>query len=259
MKVTVIYPYYMNIDLLMFHVENWNSYSEEVRKNIQFIIVDDGSPFPILSRKTSKIDDVKADHHKKKIIEKNLIDLENININLKIYRIRENLGYNVAGARNLGSLMATTDWIFFSDFDYVLPPEAAEKLVKFVPEEDHIYFPLWFKPNGKSAEKHETNFLIEKHNFWKHGGYDEDFSGFYAYEENYFVSDILCKNLTRKNIQDFWVVWWGENDKFKDAEWNRCFKDWKRNHKLWQLKSSGAFPHSKRCLRFSWELWYETP
>jgi hypothetical protein len=179
------------------------------------------------------------------------VNLEDVNVNLDIYRVRENLGYNLAGAKNLGALLAQTDWLFLCDFDYVLPPSSAEKLIEIKPEEGNIYFPMWYKPNGKPATKHENNFLISKWDFWWHGGYDEDFAGFYAYEETYYVSNVLCKNLNRVNTNEFFTVWYDE-DKIADAEWPRCMKDFWHNHDLCDAKVAGL-KHSKRCLRFSWE------
>lgn len=253
MNITVVYPYYMNNDMFNLHIAEWNKYSLEAKNQINFIVVDDGSPLPLTSKNLIPNWSRIPNGYEKRTIEKGFVNLEDCKVNLSIYRICEDVGYNLSGAKNLGSLLAKTEWIFLCDFDYLLPSESAERLVKFDFKPGHIYFPMWIKTNGKADTKHENNFIVEKWEFWKNHGYDEDFAGFYAYEETYFVSNILCNNLTRINTPDIWTVWYND-DIVPGTEWPRSKKDFRRNHDLCYAKLKHNIPHSNRCLRFSWEL-----
>src|SRR5690554_4714940 len=73
-------------------------------KNYKIIIVDDCSPEPAK-------------------------DVINNSDNVDLYRIETDIPWNRGGARNLGAMLAETEWIIQIDTDHILPPESADRLL----------------------------------------------------------------------------------------------------------------------------------
>lgn len=171
--VSVIVPYYRNPAMLKVHLSLWASYPADVRGIMRLIVVDDGSPEPAATV----------------IGESGFTDLQ-------LYRIQEDIPWNRGGARNLGSHVATTDWLLHMDIDHVLPLESARALVESQLLRDHR--DQWFRFRryryGRADETrkkdsippecefgeikpHVDSYLCERELYWRVGGYDEDYSG----------------------------------------------------------------------------------
>lgn len=166
MAYSLIIPYYRNPQMLITQLTKINHYPAD----IEVIIVDDGSPEPALP-----------------------IIREYALRPVSLYRIGVDIPWNRGGARNLGATQAMHDWIVHIDIDHVLMPEHAEKLLAFVPDKKHWYrFPRWrFGQADETRMKdnvprdsafvkihpHVDSYLCQKSDFWKAGGYNEDFSG----------------------------------------------------------------------------------
>jgi len=103
--------------------------------HMKMIIVDDGSPEPL-----------------------EFIDHPNI----KILRIKEDLGFNSHGARNLGVHLAETRWCFLIDLDYNIGALDLESL-ELEDRSDRVYS---FTINS---------ILIRRDAFFSCKGYDEEF------------------------------------------------------------------------------------
>jgi glycosyltransferase involved in cell wall biosynthesis len=191
-EVTLIVPFYRNVEMLKRQVEEWNKYPEGVK----IICVDDGSPEPALP-----------------IIRENsargcyrLHDIE-------LYRIGVDKPWNRGGARNLGAKMAQTEWILQIDIDHILPVDAARALLGLDDPNKSPYLPLcqrgirggfqidinrWYRfPRwrvGKADDTrkkdqiandqeygqihpHVDSYLVRRDVYWSVGGYNEDYSG----------------------------------------------------------------------------------
>jgi hypothetical protein len=156
-------------------LETWASYSPAARKVLRLIIVDDCSPEPAES----------------------IVSVWNAQgrLPIELYRVLEDIPWNRAMARNLGSHVALTPYLLHLDTDHILPPESAEALVRWI---DKVDSQRWYKfrrfrvgkaddtrnkdliPRGVEfgeIKPHVDSYLCSKALYWQVGGYDEDYAG----------------------------------------------------------------------------------
>src|SRR5262245_3573566 len=98
-ELSIGYPYYDNGAMLPFHYAAWGSYPAELRSRVRFLLVDDGSPTPLEPPPPD------------------------LNVNLKIFRIKQDIVWNIPGAKNLLLFQAETPWILVSDIDHIVSPD----------------------------------------------------------------------------------------------------------------------------------------
>lgn len=168
--VTLITPYYRNVEMLKRQIEEWHNYPN----GFLHIIVDDGSPEPALP-----------------IVQE--YAASNLLPHIAVYRILEDIPWNREEARNLGAQEALTEWMVHHDIDHLLPSSAAQQLLCFAPDPSHWYrFPRWRRGMADDTRKkddlppqvrfgqihpHIDSYLIRKAMYWQTGGYDLDYSG----------------------------------------------------------------------------------
>ena len=123
-KVSVIIPFYNGVEWLGEAVQ---SILDQTYKNIEIIVVNDGSPEdikPFLKKYGNKI----------------------------IYRYQENQGPAVA--RNLAMSIATGDYLAYEDADDIWLPTKLEKQIRFMEENSflwsHTGFYYWWPDTGKT-------------------------------------------------------------------------------------------------------------
>jgi predicted glycosyltransferase involved in capsule biosynthesis len=211
--------------MLEYQYNNWFRYSPELKKQIRIIVVDDGSIAPIESKSLYGID-------------------------LELFRVEEDIGWNNGGAKNLGMTQCITDWAFLCDLDHVLTNDNLEKLLKIERNNNCYYtFDRYDIDKKCSLVKAQNIFLINKDVFWSVGGYDEDFSGNYGYEDNWLKYNLVkkVKEITPEGIT-IEVVTTG------DACTSNPFKkDIEINRKLLSKKMSGEIKSSSSKLKFRWK------
>lgn len=158
-NITVIVPFYNNKTMLEKQVENWNNYGGDLGKAIEFIIIDDASP----------------DHPAEPI-------LQNLRHKKRLYRVRENIPWAQHHARNIGAHEADTEWLFMSDMDIILTPEAAFEILNELEPDPRRYhtFARKFIGNIREPKYHCNTFLVTKENYWAINGYDCDYCGTYG-------------------------------------------------------------------------------
>lgn len=224
--LSVIYSWY-NPDEYQIkrHFDCYSRYTNEERKRLFFIYVDDCS---------EKFPDIKP----------------TFPINLLIARITTDVGYNNGGAKNLGFYLAKTQWAFQADRDHIIVPKIMSRLLKFQPEHNHFYF---FKrlselKDGKIVPNtyHCNTYLIETKKFFEHGGFDEDFSGYYGHED--WLFKIIIE---RKMIRDSIDLELLEIQSFKTSGINR---DMTRNSELLLKKKNDKNYKNGKILRFNWKI-----
>jgi predicted glycosyltransferase involved in capsule biosynthesis len=179
--ITLLYTYYNHPkELIDIHLKEWELINKHFPNKVKYIIIDDCSTIPLL------------------------INFEN----LTIYRILDNIKWNQGGARNLGFLLSTTNWIFCSDIDHVLPFDSFSKLY-VLPKIKNNYYKIARIINTDiivdNTEKTGGGYLLSRDLFFKIGGYDEDFSGNYGFEDLNFHNKIEKIGITNTFKEDIFT------------------------------------------------------
>ena len=95
--------------------------------------------------------------------------------NMHLFRVTEDIGFNSHGARNLLMKQTQTEWNMLSDIDREYPTQTLKSIIQ-AEREDKL------KKGEYYCYSHETNgeascneYLVSKTDFWRSGGYDEEF------------------------------------------------------------------------------------
>jgi hypothetical protein len=221
-------------DLLM-HLNYYKSYSEEAKKKIKLLIIDDCSKIGI-----------------NKLLSKTDID----GINIDILQVTDDLYCNISGVRNLAAQYCTTKWIMILDMDTLVSSTLATQLLEIVNNIDKNK-QLWntvFKFNRKviNNNKHEKHkiihpavCLIQKKHYWKAGGCEEDLVGHYGYTDPCFWTRVSRANINIQILEDKYI----DFNPNAEADINRntlhnfkIYEDYVMNNK-W----------SNKYVRFNWK------
>lgn len=155
--------YYNSPDELKLFIENHIEHVDEL------IVVDDGSQiYPAVDYITS--------------IPK-----------LKLYRVKEDYGFNSHGCRNLIMKETGNDWVVLLDVDrqFTNPKESIEILKNRKLKENTLYR-FMAMTKRKNTIQYNTvhasvnDYLINKNHFFKAGGYDEELIGHRTGDREYF-------------------------------------------------------------------------
>jgi len=204
----------------------WSNYRLDIKEQIKIIVVDDGSQtYPLSNYSIDGID-------------------------LTLYRIEEDKGWNNGGAKNLAMSECTTEWAYLSDLDHILTEKNLIKLLELKQDRSIYYtFTRYNMGTQHKMTKAQNIFYINKDVFWEAKGYDEDFSGKYGYEDNWLKHNLvkLIREKTSSNI----VIYVATH--IKDSITSSAFKkDISINKKLLRNKQQGLIPQTNDILRFKW-------
>ena len=231
--ITIALPYYENGGMLDRHLAEWKSYPSDIKARIGAVVVDDGSP-----------KDPAKDH------------LSDPGLPVKLYRIKQNIIWNVAGARNLAMHAAPDGWCLLTDIDHLLKQEDAERLVSALPHLDRaqVYVPSRRWADGRPLHPHPNSYVMQRSIYWKIGGCDEDWSGWWGAGENVFRKKLgtIARTVALPTV---FLTHFGRDD-IPDAstrEWGRRKSkyDW-TNNPLLVAKHKAAPYTPKNPLRFDW-------
>jgi hypothetical protein len=208
-KLTLVYTYFG-------HQERIEDILKEKHPDVRIVIVDDCSAEP-------------------------LQPLDGIDV----YRVLDNISWNMAGAKNLG-FHVSDGWIIYSDIDHLVTRENIEEILQLQKERGCIYF--FGRVDVETGEEgtHYSEFLIHKEDFEKVGGFDEDFSGYYGYDDYLFLSHCQ-KNLKVVDARHIKVKL------FDDSYSKGVKRDFTRNKELYEQKLKSQCNEGKR-LNFNWIL-----
>lgn len=157
--VTMIYPYYCNLNFLFYQMDQWGRFPDSLREQLSLIIVDDGSP-------TNTAASILKNHK--------------CPIKAKLFRIKVDVPWNWLAARNIAMHHADDGWCLGTDMDHVLVQESAEMLVFGIHDPQCIYRLLRKEHTGQKIHPHPNSWFMTREMFWKFGGYDEALSGHYG-------------------------------------------------------------------------------
>ena len=233
-KITINLSFYNQNEVLIKQVESWKSWSKEIREQFSFCIVDD------CSKKTAT--DV--------LYEDDGVDLSDLD--LSIYRVKEDLYCNIAGVRNLSAQECQTDWMVILDMDTFIDESLAKSMLELTetPPGKCFKFNRRVPSNPyhlKNGQQHPAVCLLRKEDYWNVGGCEEDLVGHYGGTDGSFwfrakgkLSVIEKYNLFLNYVPE------GESDIQRDNT---------HNHKLWLHKTKTG-DWSNTYIRFDWEKIY---
>lgn len=176
MKVSICLAYYRNPGMLSEQFRVWAAYPEDLKRQIEVLIVDDGSPEP--AHEVPRPDGLPP---------------------LVIGRFAPTATPEVPpwrqdAARNWTAHLATGDWLFLSDMDHVLPADSLRALLERVGDgRDAVYsFQRLDAPDltpkrdkHGNLHPHPNTYAMTKTRYWALGGYDEDVLGIYGTDGYY--------------------------------------------------------------------------
>lgn len=123
---------------------------------------------------------------------------------MRLFRVKEDIGFNSHGARNLLMKQTLTDWNLMSDIDRRYPDDT----LKGICEDESIlekgcYYSLIEMIIASPDEYSVNDYLVHREDFWKTGGYDEEFVNIH-FGDRFFL-DALRYN-TRRVKHPSWQV-----------------------------------------------------
>lgn len=175
-KLTYVTHFYCNqnnMDSVTSLLRKYEQLPEDIRTAVEFVIVDDGSPIEY--------------------------EVGEFDLNITWLRIKEDIRWNQAGARNLGVTYAKSDKFFVTDLDHELPEETFRYLIK-LKNPGRKFYKIYRKSRedgivrrgkvyntGERYYGHPNTFFMSRARFMRFFGYDEEFAGNYGSEDFRFV------------------------------------------------------------------------
>lgn len=198
----------------------WKQYDPALLAQLDFLVIDDHSDPPLRIDKGP--------------------------LNLRLVRVNDDIDWNMPGCRNLAATLAGTEWMLFFDVDNVASQAAIAKIVGALPTLDPLRLHVFRRTEGGvDVEPHINSFLITRQGFWRAGGYDEDFSGHYGFE------DVVFRMMWRKHVGTEVLLTdiAFEQIAFRTSGLDR---DTTRNQALAQARAAAGMPKPRGMLRFAW-------
>lgn len=159
-RLTLIVPYYENPMFFQRQVAHWRSLWGVLRFSLSIIVVDDGSPEPL--------------QHP------GLMPMP-----FKAFRIDQDVRWNWLAARNIGAHHADDGWLLLTDIDHLVP-ESTFLSVLMGEHDPHVVYAFSRQEHtGETIAPHSASFLMTREMFWRIGGYEERFAGFYGSDGYY--------------------------------------------------------------------------
>jgi len=235
LKLAYVTHFYLNqqgkasvLDLL----NRYARYDPELLDRIHFVVVDDGSPLHVAP--------------------------PDLPLNLTWLRVRKDIPWNMAGARNLGALYARADAMLITDLDHEFPEATLRALVERDSPGKRIRKFWRRKPDGSYYECHPNTFFLSRGRFLELYGYEEEFCGAYASDDTRFIKyQKVHGSLVSYLPKDCWCF-------EREIDRKRGYHSLARDHsinttvdsrKRLELEHFGpATGHSRMFLNFTWDI-----
>lgn len=180
-RLTFVLAFYRNQGMLARQFAEWAGYPDDLKAQIEVIVIDDGSP-------EAAIDVPRPD------------GLPALTIG-RLADVTDPLTppWRQDAARNRGAHDARGAWLFVTDMDHLLPTASLRALLAQIDRgHDRAYTFLRLDapdltPKIKNGEKHPhpNTYALRKATYWQAGGYDEEACGIYGTDGDF-----------RKRLQD---------------------------------------------------------
>lgn len=149
----------------------WAGYPEDLKSQIEVLVVDDGSPEP--AGDVPRPDGLPA---------------------LRIGRLTDTADpmtppWRQDACRNRAAHHAVGEWLFLTDMDHVLPADSLRALLGYISSGSDVVYMFdrldapHLKPkkdNRGERHPHPNSFAMRRDRYWMLGGYDEDLCGVYG-------------------------------------------------------------------------------
>jgi glycosyltransferase involved in cell wall biosynthesis len=241
---TIVHPFFDDEKRLDIQLEAWGTYTAQQKDCLEFIISDDHSKVPV---------------HK-------LLEGKDLDVNLRVYRVDEDIRWNTPGALNLGITNSTTHWTMIMDSDCLLEPEQLQILMDLRPDEKFFYFFDRKRVTKDEEQAKRTRFLpctilFNRPAFEGVHGFDEDFSGGgYAYFDSDFVHKLwMAGYWVGKLNKQMYVTEYMESEVGPNVQQRTgVTKDnYRVNKHIYYDKKAGRQGRSEDILRFPWSKTFE--
>lgn len=226
-KLSIISHFYNHPDKVIGQIEHWSKIHPELLDQIEFILVDDCS--------------------------EEIPQIEKGKLNLRVFRIDSDIPWNQAGARNLGVFNASGAWGLLFDIDQRLDLEALPTLLASLDSlsKDTLYYlrinGLFNTIDNVPVDNHINTYLVNLARFKVMAMYDEDFAGFYGYEDIYVP--LVWEANGGKRVLLSNPVFFTEDMGFRTGNLDRSLE---RNQQLLSEKLAAGCKRPQSILRFSW-------
>ena len=230
-SITINLSFYNQDRILREHVIRWNSWPPNILKNFSFCIIDDCS-----KNKATEV----------------LKGIDFSNIDLSIYRVKQDLICNIAGVRNLSAKICKNDWMLNLDMDTLVSEDFARSILSLTNAPKGNCYKFNRKVNKNPFHKknrtiHPAVCLIRVVDYWKVGGCEEDLVGHYGQTDPIFWyrAQGKLKVQSRKDIFLDYISE-GESKINRDSSHNKNLFEQKRLDNSW----------SSDFIRFEWDKIY---
>lgn len=166
-RLSLVMPYYENPGMLEVHYRTWAAYPDELKRRLEVVIIDDGSP-GVAAAEVPRPEGLPR---------------------LSIYRVTVDLPWHQHAARNIGAHHARYEWLLLTDMDHLVTEDALRRVLDEVEDTRRAYtfgrvdapdMAPTLHPVTKKPKPHPNSFLMTRELYWQVGGYDEDFCGIYG-------------------------------------------------------------------------------
>jgi hypothetical protein len=230
-KITINLSFYNQNEVLIKQVNEWNSWRKEIRDQFSFCIIDDCSKKPATNI----------------LYEDDGVDLSDLD--LSIYRVKEDLYCNIAGVRNLSAQECKTEWMVILDMDTFVSEELAANMLRLAEttrkgEAFKFNRRVADPRHPKNGQPHPAVCLLRVEDYWNVGGCEEDLVGHYGWTDPSFWYRSIGK-LHVVTYSDLYLDYCpeGEADINRDNSHNYRLHEEKRRTGNW----------STDFVRFEWE------
>lgn len=245
MKLTLMHPFCNEGQYrIPLQFEVWKTYPDWVWDVVNIVLIDDCSTPPLES------------HYPKD---------NNLNFNLKIYRIKDDLRYNLPGAWNLAFHVAETDWVYAIDSDKTYTRENFIKILTELDVQNDSFYQFKQRRHSNLERKKQSgkwdggSWLIRKEHWVAINGFDEELTGERSKSRGYWDPDFT--NRIQKSarrvvgnlviIDEYMPDWFGLTPNPHVGWINKI------NRRRFGAKQRGEIEQPTEMLRFDWEQVYE--
>ena len=188
-KVTIFHPYYNNAETLKVLLSRYWEAPDEDKARVVLMIVDDASP------------DTPAEPVVREFLEEHP---EGAPFEVRVVTLKEDIGFNVAGARNTGVEAAPTKVVAYGDIDFAPASGRLAELLQAAPALEGDNYLMY-------AVEHErgwytTMWMVNKHAYNLVGGYDEGYSGHYGAEESDFHERATRSAMVKTSTHPYYTI-----------------------------------------------------